>query len=169
MFQARLAAFLLFAKLTPERALASRGGEEREGDRIPSRLHAASAEPEAGLELMNCEIMTWAATNGQMLNRLSQPGAPPLRILYYVFQVGLELFRCLHTPGDRWPLHPSAQVCTLLLQRCGFFTFAFPSSLGELGLRQFIFSRIQEQCFLSPSDIWVDLSWLYICNANVTK
>ena len=29
-----------------------RGGSEREGDRIPSRLRAARAEPETGLELM---------------------------------------------------------------------------------------------------------------------
>ena len=31
---------------------------ERERERIPSRLHTVSAEPEAGLKLMNCEIMT---------------------------------------------------------------------------------------------------------------
>ena len=36
----------------------SRGGAEREGERIPSRLHAVSAEPDAGLDLINCEIMT---------------------------------------------------------------------------------------------------------------
>ena len=31
---------------------------ERGKVRILSRLHAGSTEPEAGLELMNCEIMT---------------------------------------------------------------------------------------------------------------
>ena len=32
---------------------------ERERERIPSRLHAVSAEPNApGLELMDCETMT---------------------------------------------------------------------------------------------------------------
>ena len=31
---------------------------ERERERIPSRLHAISAEPDAGLRLTNCEIMT---------------------------------------------------------------------------------------------------------------
>ena len=38
----------------------SRGREtdERERDRIPSRLHAASTEPDMGLNNMNCEIMT---------------------------------------------------------------------------------------------------------------
>ena len=41
----------------------SRGGEERRGDtesEAGSRFQAVSTEPDAGLELMNCEIMTWA-------------------------------------------------------------------------------------------------------------
>ena len=36
---------------------------EREGDtesEVGSRLQAVSTEPDVGLELMNCEIMTWA-------------------------------------------------------------------------------------------------------------
>ena len=33
---------------------------ERERERIPSRLHAASAEPDPGLKLTNCEMMTRA-------------------------------------------------------------------------------------------------------------
>ena len=39
----------------------SRGGAEREGDtesEAGSRLQAVSTEPDMGLELMNCEIMT---------------------------------------------------------------------------------------------------------------
>ena len=42
---------------------ASGGGAEREGDtesEAGSRLWAVSTEPGAGLELMTCEIMTWA-------------------------------------------------------------------------------------------------------------
>ena len=36
-----------------------RGRErEREGERIPSRLHAVSAEPNVGLELRNHAMMT---------------------------------------------------------------------------------------------------------------
>ena len=31
---------------------------ERRKDRIPSRPHAISAEPNVGLELTNCEIVT---------------------------------------------------------------------------------------------------------------
>ena len=41
----------------------SRGGTEREGDtesEAGSRLRAVSTEPDAGLELTNREIMTWA-------------------------------------------------------------------------------------------------------------
>ena len=49
---------------------------ERERDRIPSRLHAVSEEPDLGLELMNCKIMTQAQMKSQMLNRLSHSGAP---------------------------------------------------------------------------------------------
>ena len=33
-------------------------GRERRRERIPSRLHTASTEPDTGLELPNCEIMT---------------------------------------------------------------------------------------------------------------
>ena len=42
-------------------------GREREGDtesEAGSRLPAASTEPDAGLEPMNCEIMTWAEVEG---------------------------------------------------------------------------------------------------------
>ena len=41
-----------------ERARTSKGGAEREGDRIQSRFHAVSSEPDPGLELVNHEIMT---------------------------------------------------------------------------------------------------------------
>ena len=34
------------------------GGEARERERISSRLHSFSDEPNAGLNLRNCEIMT---------------------------------------------------------------------------------------------------------------
>ena len=33
-------------------------GAEKERERIPSRLRALSTEPNVGLELTNCEIMT---------------------------------------------------------------------------------------------------------------
>ena len=46
-----------------ERQNMSGGGAEREGDtesEAGSRLWAVSTEPDAGLELTDCEIMTWA-------------------------------------------------------------------------------------------------------------
>ena len=55
------------------------GGEaERERGReiTPSRLRAASAEPDVGLELTNREIMTQAETKSRRLRRLSHPGTP---------------------------------------------------------------------------------------------
>ena len=41
-----------------ERARESRGGAERGRDRIPSKLHTVSEEPDAGLKLTNTKIMT---------------------------------------------------------------------------------------------------------------
>ena len=44
-----------------ERQSVSRGGAEREGDtesEAGSKLRAVGTEPDAGLELTNCEIMT---------------------------------------------------------------------------------------------------------------
>ena len=37
---------------------AGEGQRERERERIPSRLCIVSAEPDVGLELTNCEIVT---------------------------------------------------------------------------------------------------------------
>ena len=47
-----------------------------EGQRIPSRLHAVSAEPDAGPKPTNQEIMTRAGIKRRVLNLLSHPGAP---------------------------------------------------------------------------------------------
>ena len=65
----------------------SGGWAETEGDtesESGSRLWAVNTEPNAGLELMNCETMTWAS---QTLNQLSHPGAPNM----YFFNVYLFL------------------------------------------------------------------------------
>ena len=47
--------FILFLR---QRECMNRGEAEREGERIPSRLHTFSAEPDVGLKLRNSEIMT---------------------------------------------------------------------------------------------------------------
>ena len=60
----------------------SRGGAEREGDtefEAGPRLWAISIDPDAGLESMNCEIMT--VSRNWTLNRLSHPGTPSLPLL----------------------------------------------------------------------------------------
>ena len=41
-----------------EREGMSRAAAERERDRIPSRVHIVSTEPDVGLKPMNCKIMT---------------------------------------------------------------------------------------------------------------
>ena len=62
--------FVFIFETEQDRAL-SGGGAEREGDpesKAGSRLRAVNPEPDTGLELTNCEIMT--------LNQWSHPGAP---------------------------------------------------------------------------------------------
>ena len=51
---------------------------EREGERerIPSRLHDISAEPDVRHDPTNCEIITLVKIKSQMLNTLSYPGDP---------------------------------------------------------------------------------------------
>ena len=56
------------------------GAEGGGGERIPSRIHAVSVEPEAGLNLMNHEIKTLAEIKSWMLNWMSHPGAPILTL-----------------------------------------------------------------------------------------
>ena len=49
-------------------------GVEREGDtesETGSRLRAVSTEPDAGLKLTDCEIMTWAEV-GRLTDRATQ-------------------------------------------------------------------------------------------------
>ena len=66
-----------FVSILRQRERAQAGEEER----LPSRLHAVTTEPDAGLELTNCETMTWAETKSQTFNQLSHPGTP-FSILY---------------------------------------------------------------------------------------
>ena len=73
-----LSLFLYFER-EQERALAERQRErerERERERIPSSLRTLSAESDAGLELRNHEITTWAKIKSWTLNALSHPGSP---------------------------------------------------------------------------------------------
>ena len=74
-----LSLFILRGKQHEQR----RGRERRE--RISSRLHAVSTEPDVGLDLRNHEIMTWAEIQSEALNQLSHPGAP--RRLYFKWRL----------------------------------------------------------------------------------
>ena len=49
---------------------AGEGGRGKQ--RIPSRFCAVSAQPNSGLDLMNCEIMTWHETKSRTLNWATQ-------------------------------------------------------------------------------------------------
>ena len=68
-----------------DRQSMSRGGAEGEGDtesEAGSRLWAVSTEPDAGLELTNCTIMTWAKV-GCLTNWATQA---PRNISLYIFK-----------------------------------------------------------------------------------
>ena len=71
---------------------ASGGGAGRQ--RIPSRLHIDSTEPDMGLNPTNCEIMTRAKIKSRMLNQLSHPGAPILCIF-------LNMYLMPASPGEQ--------------------------------------------------------------------
>ena len=66
--------FNVYLFVLREREIEHRAGAERE--RIPSRLHAVSADPHVGLKPTNHEIMTRAKIKSQTLNRLSHPRDP---------------------------------------------------------------------------------------------
>ena len=56
-----------------ERERAVGKGRERGRQRILSRLRTVSVKPDAGLNLMNCKMMTWDKTKSWTLNGLSLP------------------------------------------------------------------------------------------------
>ena len=67
----------------------SRGGAERE--RIQSRFHTVSVEPDTEFYLTNHEIRTWAKIKSQTLNLLSHPGAPKMYIYNKVLEAAASL------------------------------------------------------------------------------
>ena len=77
-----------------------RGREREGGERIPSRFHTISAEPDVGLDmglkLTNHEIMTWAKIKSWVFNRLNYPGAS-LRV---VFCKGFCAYSLTHDPAN---------------------------------------------------------------------
>ena len=82
---------------------------EGQRERIPSRLHVVSAEPDAGLEPVNSEITIWAETKSQKLNRQppSCPSSQQLSSMQYaagtILHIGYPEFTHL-TSGSLYPL-----------------------------------------------------------------
>ena len=86
-----------------ERAWKQGRGRERGRKRIPSRLHAVSAEPNVGLDPMNCEIMTWAEIKSQTPNKLSHPGTLGHKFL----NASSHFFFLIHHGGSQTTHRPS--------------------------------------------------------------
>ena len=61
-----------------------RGETEREREKIPSRLYTVSTQPDTGLELTNCEMVTLANIRSRSLNQLSHPGAPTFFLSLFI-------------------------------------------------------------------------------------
>ena len=69
-------ALFYFFKLIFEREITSGGGTQRGGQKSRSGLCTESSKPDAGLELTNLEIMTWAKV-GRSANWATQVPRPP--------------------------------------------------------------------------------------------
>ena len=97
-----------------EKQSASRGGAEREGDTVSeagSRLWAVSTEPDTGLELTNCQIMTWDKV-GRLTDWATQA---PHKVFWFIFEGreqgrsrkrgGQKIWRgfCARTVSQMWP------------------------------------------------------------------
>ena len=70
------------------------GRVERGRERIPSRLCTISDEPDSGLELTNCEIVTGAEVKRQD-TQLTKPPGRPIPLLSYAPELAAK---CL-VPG----------------------------------------------------------------------
>ena len=69
----------------------SRRGAEREGERISSSLGTVTTEPDAGLNLVNREIMTLSQIQESILKRLTLPGSPLWNFLHQSFMKKIPL------------------------------------------------------------------------------
>ena len=72
-------------------------GRGRGRERIPSRFHAVSAEPDTRLHLTNHEIMTWTEIRSQTFNLLERPGASTIISLKNTSLITLSNRNCLLT------------------------------------------------------------------------
>ena len=104
-----------------ERERASEQGRGRGRERIPCRPCAVSAEPDAGLDSTNCEIMIGAKIKNQRLNRLSHPGSPssfPTQQSVFFFKFESDHIIVIHIILVFMYLGPNAKILTWPIRAC---------------------------------------------------
>ena len=86
------------------------GGAEREiqSERIPNRLLAVRTEPDVGLDLRHCKIMTCTEIKSQKPNQLSHPGAPGRNLI--LIPTAVQSTMCL---GYHGPLKGTIAIFSL--------------------------------------------------------
>ena len=92
--------FYVFILRERERAHEQGRGTERGRERIPRRLCAVRAEPEAGLHPMNGEITNWAEIKSQTLNQLSHPASPTMKFSWAYHEIGTTTWDWVATTPD---------------------------------------------------------------------
>ena len=121
--------FLRNREREKEHSYVSGSGAEREGDtelEAGSRLWAVSTEPDAVLELMNCEIMTWAEV-GHLTDWATQVPRKAMPFIYFEIN---RILQCL-TDGvsylllfrkkiSTFFLCPQINIVKVLFPRCSF-------------------------------------------------
>ena len=104
--------FIFVRKREREGGSTSWGGPEREW--IPRRLHITSAKPDMGLELMDCETMTWAEVGG-LTDWATQA---PLTCAHFktwtLNNPAVHSWRAMNTLGNNWCHTP---LCLLAYSR----------------------------------------------------
>ena len=109
--------FILFLRERErDKARVGEGQRARETEsEAGSRLQAVSTEPDRGLKLTDCEIVTYDMRRSQMLNQLSHPGAPTICIIICIL-VNLSISFC-----EREELLPSTLAVLSHLQYLSVF------------------------------------------------
>ena len=120
--------FFSFIYFERERARAGNRQRERGRERISSRLHGISTEPNVR-GMTNHDIMTWAETKSRMLNWLSHSGVQVCcNVLYGVLDLLFSVYSVLFSL-------PLLHFLTLVgLIRSALFNFIFPQVLFPVSL-----------------------------------
>ena len=109
--------FNVYSFFERQRQSVSRGGAEREGDtesEAGSRLWTDSTEPDAGLELTDCEIMTWAKVGR------STDWATQVPLTSFTFKKkALHVAKCPMTEAGEFAYPLFSQVKTAVHEKSG--------------------------------------------------